>query len=95
MTPMGGQSMTMGGIHVAKAGEMEQVMQMADSASACSHLDNSQVPSAIDSSIYKDFTLPAKPDLSQQPTVVFSGVTLAELEALEAAQNAPAPSPRL
>ena len=77
------------------AGEMEQIMEMADSVGACSHLDNSQVPSAVDSSIFKDFTLPSKPDLSDKPTVVFSGSLLAELEELEASKNAPAPSPRL
>jgi len=81
--------------YVAKAGEMEQIMEMADSVGACSHLDNSQVPSAVDSSIFKDFTLPSKPDLSDKPTVVFSGSLLAELEELEASKNAPAPSPRL
>ena len=67
-------------------------MQMADSVNACS-LDNSQVPSAVEVSIFKDFTLPAKPDLSDRTTVVFSGSLLAELEELEAAKNAPAPSP--
>jgi len=76
--------------YVAKAGEIEQIMEMADNMTRCSSLDVTTVPDPVTKDLYVAFDLGDKPDLSDKPTVVFSGMLLKELEELEAAKAAAA-----
>ena len=72
----------------AKAGEVEQIMKMASSAASCSSLDTTTVPAPVTIDLYQSFELGSKPDLSDKPTVVFSGMLLKELEEIEAEKAA-------
>ena len=74
--------------YVAKAGEVEQIMKMASSAASCSSLDTTTVPAPVTIDLYQSFELGSKPDLSDKPTVVFSGMLLKELEEIEAEKAA-------
>ncbi len=73
--------------YVAKAGEIEQIMEKASNMSYCANLDTTNVPAPVTKDLFVAFDIGAKPDLKNSPTVVYSGVLLAELEAIEEAAD--------
>lgn len=67
--------------YVAKAGEIEEILQSASNSSSCNSLDiSSGMPTAMDRSDFTAFDIGSVPDLTGVPAVVFEGVLLADLE---------------
>jgi hypothetical protein len=77
--------------YVVKAGEIEQIMKLADNSSSCSSLDTTTgIPAVVAQSDYKAFTLGTRPDLADVQAVVLEGVLLADLEKRAAEEAAAA-----
>lgn len=76
--------------YVAKAGEIEEIMELAASSSSCDALDFTNMPSAMARSEVADFSIGNAPDLKDVPAVVFAGVLLADLEKRAAEEAASA-----